>query len=72
MILTNLQKGIDTIKGILKSLLPSIPQKRDCACASALRGAVVTEAEYISEKKKKELGLLIGKYLGREGDVSQA
>ncbi|HUW46470.1 MAG TPA: S-methyl-5'-thioadenosine phosphorylase [Dehalococcoidia bacterium] len=70
MILTNLRKGIDTVKSILKLLLPSIPQKRDCACASALEYAIATEAKYIPEKKRKELGLLIGKYLGKEEDVS--
>ncbi len=72
MILTNLRKGIDTVKRILKLLLPSIPQKRDCACASTLKYAIATEMKYIPEKKRKELGLLIGKYLGRGEDVSQA
>jgi 5'-methylthioadenosine phosphorylase len=71
MILTNLRKGIDTVKRILKLLLPSIPQKRDCACASALKYAIATEAKYIPEQKKKELELLIGKYLDREEDVGQ-
>jgi len=72
MILTNLRKGVDTVKRILKLLLPSIPQKRDCACASALKYAIVTGTKYIPKEKKKELELLIGKYLGREEDVSQA
>ncbi|MFO7773686.1 MAG: S-methyl-5'-thioadenosine phosphorylase [Dehalococcoidia bacterium] len=72
MILSNLQKAVDAVKRILKVLLPSIPQKRDCACASALRFAIATEKKYIPEKKKKELELLIGKYLRREEDVSQA
>jgi len=72
MILTNLQKAIDTVRRILKLLLPSISQKRDCACASALKYAIATEAKYIPKKKKRELGLLIGKYLGGEEDVTQA
>jgi 5'-methylthioadenosine phosphorylase len=72
MILINLRKGIDTVKGILKLLLPSIPQKRDCACASALEYAIATEAKYIPEEKRKELGPLIDKYLARKEDVSQA
>jgi len=71
MILTNLRKGVDTVKRILKLLLPSIPERRDCACASALRHAVVTDAKYVSESKKKELELLIGKYLGRRQDAKQ-
>jgi len=72
MILTNLRKGIDTVRKILKLLLPSVPQKRDCACASALKYAIATEAKYIPKEKRKELGLLIGKYLDREKDVGQA
>jgi 5'-methylthioadenosine phosphorylase len=72
MILTNLRKGIDTVKRILKLLLPSIPQERDCACASALKYAIATETKYIPEEKKKELGLFIGKYLAEGKDVSQA
>jgi 5'-methylthioadenosine phosphorylase len=72
MILINLRKGIDTVKGILKLLLPSIPQKRDCACASALEYAIATEVKYIPEEKRKELGPLIDKYLARKEDVSQA
>jgi len=63
MILTNLQKGIDTVKSILKVLVSSIPQKRDCACASALKYAIATNMHYIPKQQKKELGLLIGKYL---------
>jgi 5'-methylthioadenosine phosphorylase len=72
LILANLQKGIDTVARILKLLLPTIPQKRDCACANALKYAIATEAKYIPKKKKKELDLLIGRYLIREKNVSQA
>jgi 5'-methylthioadenosine phosphorylase len=71
MILTNLRYGVDTIKDALNLLLPCIPEKRDCACASALEYAIVTGTGYISEGKKKELGLLIDKYLGTEKDVNQ-
>jgi len=72
MILSNLRKGVETAKKILKLLLPSIPQERDCTCASALESAIATDMKYISEEKRKELGLFIGKYLTGEKDVSQA
>jgi 5'-methylthioadenosine phosphorylase len=72
MILTNLRKGVDIVKAVLKLLLPSIPQERDCACASALKYAIATEAKYIPEEKRKELGLLISKYLTGGKDVGQA
>ena len=55
MILTNLRKGIDSVRRILTLLLPAIPQQQDCACAGALRHAIATETKYISEEKRKEL-----------------
>ena len=72
MILANLKMGIDTAGKILKLLLPSIPQERECACASALQYAIATDAKYIPKEKRKQLGLFIGKYLAEEKDVSQA
>ena len=71
MILTNLRKGVDTVKRVLKLLLPSVPERRDCACASALKHAVVTDTKYVPENKRKELELLIGRYLGRRQDAEQ-
>jgi len=65
VILTNLEKGIDTAKKILKLIIPLIPSKRDCACATALKNAIVTSPKYIPEKIKEDLDLLIGKYLSR-------
>ena len=71
MILSTLQRGIDTVRRIIKLVVPSIPKARDCACASALKYAIATDAKYIPEKKRKELELLIGKYLGEGVDVDQ-
>ena len=71
MILANLKKGIDTVRRILKLLLPSIPQERACTCASALQCAIATDVKYIPKETKKELGLLIGKYLDRGKDVGE-
>ena len=65
VILTNLEKGIDTAKKILKLIIPLIPSKRNCACATALKSAIVTSPKYISDRAKKDLDLLIGKYLNR-------
>jgi len=71
MILTSLRTAVDTAQRILKLLLPALPQKRDCACASALEHAIATGTTYIPQGKKKELELLIGKYLDRKEDASR-
>ncbi len=65
MILTNLRKGVDTGKKLLRLVMPHIPKERDCACATALERAIATGKKYIPDKAKEDLGLLIGKYLSR-------
>ena len=37
--------------------------KRDCLCAEALQHAVITNKKFIPEKTKKNLELIIGKYI---------
>jgi 5'-methylthioadenosine phosphorylase len=66
MIFSNLQKGVEAARRILKLLIPRIPHERDCACATALKDAIATEPEYIPEKIKKDLAPLIGKYLMKQ------
>jgi len=63
IIFSNLQKCVEAAKRILKLLIPHIPQRRDCACPTALKDAIATEPEYISDRAKEDLALLIGKYL---------
>ncbi len=63
IILTNLQTGVDTAREVLRLAIPNIPQERNCACAAALKDAIATSPEYISDRAKVDLALLIGKYL---------
>jgi len=63
MIFTNLQAGVDTARKVLRLAIPNIPQERNCACAAALKDAIATSPEYISDRAKVDLALLIGKYL---------
>jgi len=70
LILSNMQKGIDTAKRIIRLTLPSLPQVRTCPCASALKDAIITSPKYIPEKTKRDLALLIGKYLSGKENAS--
>lgn len=71
MILTNLHRGVEVVKKILKVLLPSIPEERNCSCTTALQHAIATQAKYISKEKREELNLLVGKYLGGDKHATQ-
>jgi 5'-methylthioadenosine phosphorylase len=63
MILGYLLKNAATAKRVLRTLLPRIPDQRDCPCAMALRDAIVTHREFISGEVKEKLALLVGKYV---------
>lgn len=63
MIIQNLMKNVEMSKNILKAVLPKLKHKRTCACASALKDAIVTRPDKIDKKTKKRLELILGKYI---------
>ena len=63
MIIGNLKHGITKTSQILRTAISKIPQTRDCICATALEKAMTTPLRHISAKTKRDLHLLIGKYL---------
>jgi len=64
-IISILRQNTETLKEIVKLIVARIPEKRDCACATALKTAVVTAPELIPAEQKKKYDLLIGKYLNQ-------
>jgi 5'-methylthioadenosine phosphorylase len=63
MLIDNLLKNAEMAKKIIKKVVPNIPEARTCSCPTALKNTIITSKDRIPEKAKKELGLLIGKYL---------
>jgi 5'-methylthioadenosine phosphorylase len=63
MLIDNLLKNAEMAKKIIKKVVPNIPEARTCPCSTALKNAIITSKDRIPEKAKKDLGLLIGKYL---------
>ena len=62
-ILTTMRNNIDYAKKTIKLAVERLPEKRDCGCATALSGAIVTDAAAIPIEQKKNLDLIIGKYI---------
>ena len=62
-ILTTMRNNIDFAKKTIKLATGRIPAKRECVCATALGGAIVTDPSVIPAEQKKKLDLLIGKYI---------
>src|SRR5271154_7029318 len=48
---------------VVKATVAAMPKERNCPCASALKYAILTNPDVISEATRERLDLLIGKYL---------
>ena len=58
-----LRKNVETARGVIREVVGTIPEERACPCATALRSAILTDKAAVPEQVKKDLDLLIGKYL---------
>jgi len=58
-----LQKNARLAQRVIRKALQYFPEQRSCSCATSLKDALVTERSKIPKKTRKDLDLLIGKYL---------
>jgi 5'-methylthioadenosine phosphorylase len=64
MIIDNLNKNSENVKKVIRTALPEITTwERDCHCCNALENTIITQTEMIPSHVKKELSIIIGKYL---------
>ena len=63
MVVSNLKKSVQTAKKILRYAIANMPAKRGCVCGHSLKDAIITAPEMIPAKAKKDLKLIIGKYV---------
>jgi 5'-methylthioadenosine phosphorylase len=63
MVVQNLLKNIENAKKILQLVIKDIPEERNCKCKDALKHAIITDKRNISSKIKKDLRIIIGKYI---------
>ena len=64
MIINNLNKNTENVKKVIGTTIPEIAAiERDCPCCGALKNGIVTHADMVPDKVKKELDIIIGKYI---------
>ena len=65
MLIENLQANAALTKKAVDYLAPMIARQtaRACKCASALSSAIITQSDRVPATRKRELDLLVGKYL---------
>jgi 5'-methylthioadenosine phosphorylase len=64
MVMSNLQKNIDNARKIICQVIKGLNSQRNCSCGEALKFAIVTDKKLIPVKTKKDLDIIIGKYVG--------
>lgn len=62
-VLENAAKNEENVKKILRELIPEIPEERKCECQEALKFAITTSPDKISDEIRRKLEIFIGKYL---------
>jgi 5'-methylthioadenosine phosphorylase len=62
-VIANAMKNEEAIRNIIKEAIPRITLERNCICANALAGAIITSPDKIPVESKRKLNDLIGKYL---------
>jgi 5'-methylthioadenosine phosphorylase len=63
VVIKNLLANAEVAKQAIQNLVPALPEERTCDCPDALRDAIITSRDMIPEQVKKDLGILIGKYI---------
>jgi 5'-methylthioadenosine phosphorylase len=62
-VLAVLKQNVDVAQRTIRRAVTQLSSARSCACASALKDAIITERARIPKKLRAELRPLIGKYL---------
>ena len=63
MIISNLMQNVQTAQRIILDAVAAVPSERTCSCASALSHAILTRPDAIPAEAKRDLGIIIGKYV---------
>jgi 5'-methylthioadenosine phosphorylase len=62
-VVRNLLANAEVAKQAIQQLVPELPEDRGCDCQHALRDAIITDPKAVPDRIKKDLALLVGKYL---------
>lgn len=63
MIIQNLLKNVENSKKIISAVVKNLKSGRNCSCRDALKYAIITDKKLIPAKVKKDLNIIIGRYI---------
>ena len=65
-VLAVMKKNIETSKAMIREAVKMLPEQCACTCHDALANSIMTPTKLIPAKTKKDLSLIIGKYLKKK------
>jgi len=65
MIIDNIQTNVVSAKKILKLAIPRVGKVEHFAANEALKNAIITDPKIIHEQKRRQLAIMVEKYLGK-------
>jgi 5'-methylthioadenosine phosphorylase len=63
MVIERLLANVEVSKQAIVNLVPTLPAERECECEHALRDALITDRAVITDRIKRDLAPIIGKYI---------
>ncbi|MDD5120649.1 MAG: S-methyl-5'-thioadenosine phosphorylase [Candidatus Omnitrophica bacterium] len=63
MVISNLKKNVENARKIITKVVKESASTRVCSCKDALKFAIVTDKKLIPAKVKRDLNIIIGKYV---------
>jgi 5'-methylthioadenosine phosphorylase len=69
LIVANLNRNVATAQAVIGEVVAHQGIDRECACSEALKGAIITSPERITEEVRQRLSLIVGEYLSVAREV---
>lgn len=63
MVIQNLLKNVENSKKLISAVVKNLKTERRCSCTDSLKYAIITDRKLIPAKVKKDLKIIIGKYV---------
>jgi 5'-methylthioadenosine phosphorylase len=61
-----LLKNAENASNVVRATVAAMPKERSCKCGSALKHAILTDRKRMPAATRKRLGLILGKYIGKQ------
>jgi 5'-methylthioadenosine phosphorylase len=69
LVVANLSRNVATAQDVIREVVARQSVDRECACSEALKNAMITDPDRITEEARERLSLIVGRYLSAAREV---